>query len=761
MMDSLNDTLAAKLAAVNRPGDYFVSGRVEAYLPQLEVESVGRIALPLLAQQAQQLIAVSTQAPYGRGRETLIDTSVRKTRQIHADQMKLGGHHWQQTLDNILKQVVTGLSLTDPVSAELYKLLVYESGDFFVSHRDTEKTPGMFATMVIVLPSVYTGGELIVRHNNREVVLDLCRDDASEVVTFAAFYADCLHEVRPVTSGCRLTLIYNLVRQGAGRAPKVPDYGVERDDVAALLQEWVTTQRTSNATPVKLIYPLEHAYTAAELGFAQLKGADAAVAPVLLAASELAACELHLALLTIAESGSAEYVDYTPRHGRRGAYCEDEFEVGEVHDRTAHLSEWRTATGSNADLRELPFGEDELCPLDALGDMEDAELEFHEATGNEGVSFDRSYCRAALVIWPSGKKLSIISQAGLKQSLPFLSELVASSALSNPQAISQKQQAMELAGLMLNTWPRRTHYYGSDPAPATMLGLLQQMANGALLERFLVEVSAQGSYCKTDNRALIAACRLLPIERTIELLAEIIEANKSLALAGCCGLLHACINLASDAVLLEKLLPVATSLCQTLPDGVVKPGLQNKAPIADSEMMVDLLRSLGQLDHVLASQLVASTSGRVLGAPEIYPIDALVTPVALQMVGEAGAKLLHQASLNHLKKRIAEPLAAPGDWSRVSAIVCRCKDCAELSRFLVAPMLPRWVFKAAESARRHVQDSIVRNHADLDYSTNTAGRPYQLVCVKNQASYQRRVAQRAIDIVDLARLQLLPGSGAD
>lgn len=31
-------------------------------------------------------------------------------------------------------------------------------------------------------------------------------------VAFAAFYADCWHEVRPITAGCRLALVYNLVR---------------------------------------------------------------------------------------------------------------------------------------------------------------------------------------------------------------------------------------------------------------------------------------------------------------------------------------------------------------------------------------------------------------------------------------------------------------------------------------------------------------------------------------------------------------------
>ncbi len=611
----------------------------------------------------------------------------------------------------------------------------------------------MFATLVIVLPSVYTGGELLIRHNNREVELDLCREDASEVVAFAAFYADCVHEVKPVTSGCRLTLIYNLVRQGTGQLPQPPGYEAERDAIAALLQQWVSAQHTAPDIPRKLIYPLEHAYTAAELGFDQLKGIDAAVAPVLLAATRQAECELHLALLTIAESGSAEYADDVPRRGqRRGAYCEDNFEVGEVYDRTAELSEWRTPTGHNTGLRELPFDDEEICPLNAFGDMDEAELEFHEPTGNDGATFDRIYSRAALVVWPCGQTLAIISLAGLRQSLPYLTELVAQMAAAEAPAL--KQQALQLAGLMLDTWPHRPQYnYGSDPAPSTMLGLLQQLADTALLARFLTEVAAQGSYTKTDNPALIAACRLLPLARAIALLAQIILANKDRALAGCCGLLHASIGLCGDeAALLTKLLPVATDLCQTLPNGTVKPDRPPQAAITDAGMIVDLLRSLGRLDAILGSALATSTCHRLLATSNIYPMDALLVPVALQMVGDAAATLLHQASLNHLNNRIALPLLAPGDWHRDSAIVCRCKDCAELSRFLADPTQPTWMFKAAEPARRHVQASITHNQADVDCTTDTRGRPYQLVCTKNQASYQRRAGQRERDLADWARL---------
>src|SRR6202022_4560267 len=94
--------------------------------------------------------------------------------------VRISGKHWERNLQAILARVADGLGAAEPIAAELYQLLVYDEGSFFVSHRDTEKAPGMFATLVIVLPSTATGGELVVRHKGREVRLDLRCDDPSE-----------------------------------------------------------------------------------------------------------------------------------------------------------------------------------------------------------------------------------------------------------------------------------------------------------------------------------------------------------------------------------------------------------------------------------------------------------------------------------------------------------------------------------------------------------------------------------------------------
>jgi hypothetical protein len=113
---------------------------------------------------------------------------------------------------------------------------------------------------------------------------------------------------------------------------------------------------------------------------------------------------------------------------------------------------------------------------------------------------------------------------------------------------------------------------------------------------------------------------------------------------------------------------------------------------------------------------------------------------------------LHAASVAHLVARIAEPLEPPKDWARPSRIGCQRRHCAELARFLADPEKESWRLRAAERFRRHVEENIRWAQVDVDTWTERRDSPHSLICRKNQASYQRRVAQRKQDIDDIAVL---------
>jgi hypothetical protein len=74
-MSSIGTALLNSLRSVERPGDFCVGGIREIFMPTIDVDGVGRIAFPLLSDQAARLVAIAEAAPHGRGEETVVDWS--------------------------------------------------------------------------------------------------------------------------------------------------------------------------------------------------------------------------------------------------------------------------------------------------------------------------------------------------------------------------------------------------------------------------------------------------------------------------------------------------------------------------------------------------------------------------------------------------------------------------------------------------------------------------------------------------------------
>ncbi len=558
----------------------------------------------------------------------------------------------------------------------------------------------------------------------------------------------------PITEGYRLTLVYNLLREGGETLPEPPDYASQQARATALLRGWSEAAGTSVGGPDKLVYPLEHAYTQAELGFETLKGADAAMAAVVNAACEAASCDCHLALLTVEESGWAEYT---------GRWGDEEYEIGEVTDSSEILHHWRHPDGSRPSMGTLPFRADEVCPPDALADLDDSEPEFEEATGNEGVSFERFYQRAALVLWPRTGRARVVAGGGLDVSVPFLGELVRRwEGGDRAPGDTTRQEALELAAQIRQAWP--THDWerkqASDNGHArALLESLTRLGDLAHRTAFLADQALAGAYGPAENPALADLLGQLPPERASELLSTLITDNGPAQPDACAHLLHLCTR--QPSLRAESLRPAAAALIGALPDGGARANGQATFRSTSPEqptpaLVTDTLTALERIDPVLARKAVE----RFLSLPAIYPMDALLLPAALNLheaVSGSGSEpaafeSLRREVLAHLERRIGEPQEAPADWTRPAEVTCSCTYCTDLNRFLAAPDAPKLGIKSAERNRSHVEQMVQRHRCDLDLSTETRGRPYTLVCTKNQASYGRRMLQRQQDLKHRARL---------
>lgn len=255
----MHKALIQALAKVDRPGDICTAGDLPLTMPGLEVEGLGLLRLPLAERQARKLIKCCQQAPYGKGSKTLVDTAVRRVWELDAKHVHFTNPKWETLIDSIVEVVQQQLGLEEKkLSAHLYKLLVYEKGSFFLPHRDGEKLDRMVATLVVALPSTHEGGELIVSHNGRQHEFGFGGAASGHELSYAAFYADCQHEVRPLESGYRLCLTYNvtLAKSRGRKGITAPSHDAVVHEIEALLTGWRPAADTR-----KLVVTFDHRYT--------------------------------------------------------------------------------------------------------------------------------------------------------------------------------------------------------------------------------------------------------------------------------------------------------------------------------------------------------------------------------------------------------------------------------------------------------------------------------------------------------------------
>ncbi|MHB2022638.1 MAG: 2OG-Fe(II) oxygenase, partial [Mycobacteriales bacterium] len=414
----------------------------------LEVRDVGQLAFPVSDEQALALCQLGLAARYGRGERTLLDRRVRDTWEIPKSRVKIDRRRWNNTLVSTLAQLRDDLGLppTCVLEPELHSLLVYGPGQFFVPHQDSEKTDAMVGSLVVTLPSAFTGGTLVIRHRNETAS---CRS-SRKYASFVAFYADCRHEIRPVKAGYRVVLTYNLSLRGDSTAETdAPDADV--DAIVPLLDEHFTTPAppprfggsTEGRRPDRLVYLLDHEYTAAGLSWARLKGSDAKRAAVLRAAAERADCEIVLALADIHETWSAYESEPSGRYGERrygGRYggddeeededagddstALDDYELGELIEDRITLERWLDPSGEETEPIATHVLDDEVCATTASGELQPYSSEYEGYMGNWGNTLDRWYRRAALVLWPRQRTFVVRAEASPAWALDALAARV-------------------------------------------------------------------------------------------------------------------------------------------------------------------------------------------------------------------------------------------------------------------------------------------------------------------------------------------------
>lgn len=383
---------------LDAPGSTCAAGpaTVLPSIPKLHVEGVGDISLPITKEQAKLLAAVAVQAPHGKGMETIVDTSVRNTLQIDPSKVSFKDPDWDYSIEILAEQAAEDLGVNPSlVRAEVYKLLLYEPGGFFKKHRDTEKAKGMFATLVVQLPSKFTGGSFVVSHGGKSDTFTMgVGDGAASECHYVCHYADCEHEINKIESGYRLAIVYSLCyKKSSSVSTPVAGSNIKIDHLSSMLNR---LPRFNSL----FVHPLGHQYTISSLsslGAGALKGSDRA---------KQNAIEI---------AGKGNWKTVFAKVVRTDYYSGSEHYNLELVDDAKTLTHAYYADGTDAsaetewmekliDYESVEYRGMIMLPLDEMGkDGEefwgfgaDGRIEY---TGNEGVNRETTYSTYIMIVY--------------------------------------------------------------------------------------------------------------------------------------------------------------------------------------------------------------------------------------------------------------------------------------------------------------------------------------------------------------------------
>ncbi|KAK7432252.1 hypothetical protein QQZ08_001197 [Neonectria magnoliae] len=367
----------------------------------LFVDGVGDITMPLGESQARQLIASASQAPFGKGSDTIVDTAVRNTWELDADKFTFKDPAWPHFIQKLCTDVAEDLGIEGTVRAEVYKMLVYEKGAMFKAHTDTEKIPGMFGSLVICLPSPHEGGEVVLKHCGEKKIFKT--SEATQSI--ACWYSDVSHEVLPVTSGYRWVVTYNLAIDHVETRPSVSLQRSETKDLRDTLERWLAEDVKSREREF-VYHVLDHDYTEANVSLKMLKAQDLTRVQALKDLSSELPFDIFLALLEKEEIGSVEFDYSESRRGRSRYYGgfvnegdgQPFHDLEEVLDTTYSVKTLHDLEGHIVANR-LKLDDNDLLEHDAFDDFE-AEESYEGYMGNSGPTATHWYRVTAVVIVP-------------------------------------------------------------------------------------------------------------------------------------------------------------------------------------------------------------------------------------------------------------------------------------------------------------------------------------------------------------------------
>lgn len=748
----------------------------------VHIDGIGPLVLPVTPARAKTLCELAEPARYGRGEHTLTDPQVRDTWQVPSALVTID---WGGRLPAVLEEARSALGLPPGcrLRAQFHSMLVYERGQFFIAHQDSVTDDDMLATLVVMLPSAHTGGELVVHDGSGEVSYAGSRSQATCVV----FYADRLHEVKPVRTGNRITLTFNLLVEGSttpGPQAPVDDGAVE--GLAVLLRRHFATARVSPYDaepldpPLRLAYLLDHQYTARGLSWSRLKGVDAERADLLRAAAERAGCDVVLALSEVHETWDAyEQNDYGDRYARGGwnddwddGDGEDDesgdgtYELNSLIESEFTLTHWTDPNGARVEEVGLGIDGDEVCATTPSANLRPYEETFEGYMGNYGNTLDLWYRRAALVVWPRELAFANRAQASPSWAVQDL--------LTRRRAAKQDEQRAQVRAELASMLPFWPQVATGAPHPNRLLdkalrlaAVVDDEAAAALLRPFRIEILSP---------AQVPALIRLAAGHDEGWLGETVgEWFGQTALwhhaPGRREWLTTLPALARPLHRAPALAEVVLSRSWESLDGLIGSALADGPPSAISKQSAALGVPLAAVLEATALASTPAMRDRIVSAcimrlkaderftACLMPALRVGATLSDDVRRDAGFASLARPVADRLHARLSRPGRADDDWSIAVPPGCSCELCARLGSFLAARSERVLEWPLRQDRRSHIHAQIERAELPVRHQTRRVGSPFTLVLTKTADLHERERAAREATEHDLGHLRADWGLG--
>ncbi|WP_234996118.1 hypothetical protein [Pseudobacteriovorax antillogorgiicola] len=703
---------------------------------EVTVQGFGTISTPLQPKMIRELIKIAQPSQFGFKDKTLYDQNIRKSYEIEKSCISLG-REFEEQIESSLERIKKDLLIPSDgdLRAELHNLLIYEKSCFFDFHQDSEKEDGMIATLSIILPTTYRGGELVIDYQGHTESLGSCnysKYGREPSLQYVAFYADCQHKINKLSYGYRLALTFNLILEHGKEQKSERVSG----GLAKSLDSYFSAQHAvpSNyrKTPKWFVFLLNHQYTPRSLAWENLKGADRTVAKEFKQAAKELDLEIFLTLAESHETWSA-YESRSPRYYDYVDDLEEDSEEGvEIDDLVnseTSLSGWIDQCGKKLDYGEKYIRDEFIFSTLDNSSLVPEKSEYEGFMGNYGNTIDRWYNRSAIVLWEKNHsiiaKMSIDLNCGLSEYCRLLKHDFEKSSHLFPSVLAYLGSDYGLQDVeepILLDFLLAIKKYEFFAALCKHLSLRQILNLGVEgIEELIIQYGDSKIATSLSNLKIDDRSRLIPSVLSTMIKSMWIKAPEF-----------------SDFVLNKWIGEFESNISNS--------GYRFYSKESRLQFTKEIQLNLKSLAEVLtfierkqfAVGLLDQMVKEIHVFQSIYLFELLSSSDLCDFFEDfeqyRQIKSLAEAEI----KTFLKDDLGPSNWKIDDMLPCDCELCTELNKFLRSPITQKKVWPLNKYNRGHIHQTIDSLDLPLTHETERVGRPYRLILRKTPAMFSLR-----------------------